>query len=191
MAVPHGLTEQSLWYPSATPPVSEGTTSNPDGHNIGLTFTVSADAEEIRAIVFYQYSGQTGTGTVALWRIDGGVDSLIESKSFTLAGTTGWQRVDLTTPYATSTSHGYVAHVWVPSVGGSHFYHYATIDVFDDADVVSSPKTYITGVRDNAATHANNFTQRNNLAANGTFYRPPSSYSGGYNFWVDVVVAGT
>jgi hypothetical protein len=179
--------EESLYYLQGTNPIVATSDTEAVGFNFGVKFTTSPTVNTIRGIAYYKHTSQSGSGSVSLYRIDNAASTLIETKAFSGHTGSGWKRVDLNTPYAASTSYGYIASVWVPAVSGT-IYFYSDSNSYVST-VVSTTNSYITAPSSNATTHLNNFLQKNGVYGYGALAIPANEF-GKSNYSADVVVRG-
>ena len=157
----------SLFSASATP----AQTGLRDGSQIGLGVKFrSSAAGQITGIKFYRSPGDTGQNVVDLWSATG---TRLATANFTNTSATGWQTVNLATPYTIAANTTYVASYHTTGT-------YVASDGFFSSAVTSGPLT----AQSNAAAGGNGVYAYGGSATQGVF--PNSTYDSA-NYWADVV----
>jgi hypothetical protein len=150
--------------------MTPGNPSASDGHavELGVKFNSSL-AGYITGIRFYKGSGNTGTHVGYLWTNTG---TLLASATFTGESSSGWQRVNFSTPIGIAANTTYVASYLAPAG------HYADDqNYFASSGVTNGPLTAL----------SNSASGGNGVYLYGTSGGFPTNTYRSTNYWVDVL----
>jgi len=157
----------SLFSTSATP----ADTGLNDGQQLGLGVKFRSNvAGQITGIKFYRSPGDAGQNVVDLWSATG---TKLATASFSNTSATGWQTVNLATPYTIAANTTYIASYHTTGT-------YVATDGFFNSTVTSGPLSALSS----AAAGGNGVYAYGGTASLGIF--PNNTYDSA-NYWADVV----
>ncbi|MCU1224398.1 MAG: hypothetical protein JWQ42_2491 [Edaphobacter sp.] len=159
-----------LWGSSTVPSTIDS--GDAGALEVGVKFRVDNDGSII-GLRFYKSAANTGTHIGHIWSSTG---TLLGTATFTSESSSGWQRVNFTTPVPVSANTTYIASYFAPAG------HYSSTSYFFEQSGVDVPPVHAlaSGVDGQNGVYT--------YGASGGF--PISSFQAS-NYWVDIVYAAS